>query len=352
MRIKVVILDQDENYKNRLINNFQIKYADKLELYTFSVNEHLYENLSASKADIVLLDAEMNISVNDIPKDQIVVYLSKTMDIEELEGIPAICKFQKIEMIYKQILGIYAETASNMKLKSGSASGRILLFISAQGGSGTSSAAASYALRCANKGKKVFYLNLELLGGTDLYFNGDGLMSFSDVIYALKSKNSNLRIKMESALKTDKSGVEFFDTCKNAYDMTELSNEEIKDLISGISQIKEYEDIVIDLSGGISERMLMLMKDFADRIICVNDGSKTGNSKFERFCEIYSVLEKRLETAFLNKMVLLYNRYSSRTSNQLSQSPVQVLGGINRYEGVSGRELIEEIAKLPVFDQI
>lgn len=352
MRIKVVILDQDENYKNRLISNFQIKYADKLELYSFSVNEHLTENLKASKADIILLDDELGISAKEISKEQIVVYLSKTMDIEELEGIPAICKFQKIEMIYKQILGIYAENVSNMKLKSGNTSGRILLFISAQGGSGASSVAASYVLRSANRGRKVFYLNLELLGCTDLYFFGDGIMSFSDIIYALKSKKSNLGIKMECAFKTDRSGVDFFDTCKNAYDMAELKDEEIKDLLKGISQIREYEDIVIDLSGGIDKRTVMLMKDCADKIVCVNDGSRTGNSKFERLCEILGILEKRLDTEILKKVVLLYNRYSNKTSSQLSQSPVQVLGGINRHEGVSGRELIEEIAKLPVLDQI
>lgn len=352
MRIKVVILDQDENYKNRLMSNFQIKYADKLELYSFSVNEQLPENLKACKADVVLLDDGLCTSAQEIPGDQILIYLSKTKDIEELNGIPAICKFQKIETIYKQILGIYAENVSNMKLKSGNAAGRILLFLSAQGGSGTSSAAASYALRCADKGRKVFYLNLELFGGAELFFSGDGAMSFSDVIYALKSKKSNLAIKMECAAKTDRSGVSFFDTCKNAYDMTELQDEEIKDLLDGITQMGEYEDVVIDLSGDVDKRAVLLMKDYADRIICVNDGSRTGNGKFERLCEIISILEKRLDTDILKKMVLLYNRYSSKTSSQLTQSPVQVLGGISRYEGVAGRELIEEIAKLPVLDQI
>lgn len=352
MKIKIAIFDKDENYKNRLLNNFQVKYADKLELYVFSDAEALYNNLKSNHIDVVLIDDSLRIKADNLPEGILLIYLCKTMGIEEIEGTPSICKFQKIETIYKQILGLYAENASNLKIKENGSSARIVLFVSAQGGSGTSSAAAAYALKCALDKKKVFYLNLELLGSPDIYFSSDGMMSFSDVIYALKSRKSNLAIKMESSAKTDKSGVDYFDTCKNAYDMSELRDEEIGDLLHGIMQMKEYDDIVLDLSGDMNERMFTLMKDYASRIICVNDGSITGNKKFEHFCEILGVMEQRSGKNILGKMALLYNRYGTKTSSQLEKSPIPVLGGIHRYEGVSGRDLIEQITKTGVLEQI
>lgn len=350
MKIRVAILDKDENYKNRILSVFQVKYAEKIELYIFSKTDQLKVALEQKKLDMVLVDEE--IEIDEFPEETVFVYLSKTIGVEELNDHPAICKFQKIDTIYKQILGIYADTNAAMKIKSGDNGAKIILFMSAQGGSGVSAAAAAYSLKRALEHKKVFYLNIERFGGVDLYFSSDGSMSFSEVIYALKSKKSNLIIKLESNMKTDKSGVDFFSDCKNAYDMFELKDDEVIRLIQGISKTKEYDEIVVDVSEGLNERGLMLMEDYADKIVYVNDGSKNGNRKFERFCQVMKLLEQRSEKRVFDKMVLLYNRYSSKTSEQLSESPMQVLGGIHRYEGTSGRELIEQIAKTDVLEKI
>lgn len=345
LKIKVAIVDTDENYTNHLVRNFQIHYADKLELYVFSTAGQLYNKLQSNRMDVILMDDSLEVEKEYVPEGAAFAYLCKTMDMEEEDGLPAICKFQKTEMIYKQILGIYAENAADVKIQINESLARLVLFVSAQGGSGTSAVAAAYALKCAADKKDVFYLNLELFGSPDLYFSHEGSMSFSDVIYALKSKKSNLSIKMESFMKTDKSGVDYFDTCKNAYDMAELTDKEIGLLLQGIAQMKEYEEIIIDLSGDLSERMLLLMRDYASRIICVSDGSVTGNRKFELFCEMLRVIEQREEKDILGKMALLYNHYRTKTSSQLLEVPIAVLDGIIPcYEGVAGRELVEQIA--------
>lgn len=350
MKICVAILDQDENYKNRILSVFQVKYAEKVELYIFSEEAQLRAALETKRIDMVLVDDEMEIT--DYPENIVIVYLSKNAGVEELYDHPVICKFQKVETIYKQILGIYADTNVALKLRSEGNQARIVVFMSAQGGSGVSSAATAYALKRAMEHKKVFYLNLERFGGTDLYFSGDGNMSFSDVIYALKSKKTNLIIKLESNLKTDKSGVDFFSECKNAYDMFELKDEEIVRLLQGISKTKEYDEIIVDISEGLSTRNLMLIEDYADRVVYVSDGSRNGNQKFEHFCQVIRLLEQRKEKKIFERMALLYNRYGTKTSEQLLESPIQVLGGIHRFEGISGRELTEEIAKVAVLEKI
>lgn len=352
MKIKVAILDRDENYKSRLLYHFQMKFADKVELYAFSTAGALENVLETTRVDVVLVDEDITLS-EKLKNSYNIVYLCKILGIEEMNGQRTICKFQKCEEIYKQLLSICADLDSNVNLKVKRYSSRIVLFVSAQGGSGISTLSAAYALKCAKKGKKVFYLNLEQFGGANLYFSGNGDMSFTDIIVALKSKKSNLPLKLESAIKTDKSGVDYLDISKNTYDMCELEDEEISELILGITQTREYSEIIIDVSGGFDQRKLLLMREHAGRIVCMNDGSSTGNLKFQRFCELLKVLEDRdKEAVVFEKMILLYNRYSSKTSTQLKESPVQVIGGIHRYEGIGGRELIEQIAILPLLENI
>lgn len=352
MKLKVAVLDQDLEYVNRLVRAFQQKYSDKILLSVFSGEDKLYQSLKKSHMDIILAEQSMKIEFDRIPENSIVGYLSTIADAEEIDGIPVIYKYQRIDLIYNLILDMYAENLSNIKLRRNGTAGEIVLFTSVQGGAGTSTAAAAYAMKKSFDGSRVFYLNLEDFGNSGLYFEGEGVLSFSDVIYSLKSRKSNLVIKMESAVRTDDSGVEFFYPCRNAYDMLELNDHEIGELIEGISQMKEYDEIVIDLSGNITERLLMLMKDYADSIVYVSDGSAAGNWKFERFCEVAGVMEQRNELGILEKTGLLYNRYSSKTSDQLGSAAVPIFGGIHRFEGLTGKALVKEIARTEAFNRI
>jgi len=54
----------------------------------------------------------------------------------------------------------------------------------------------------------------------------------------------------------------------------------------------------------------------------------------------------------MNKIQLLYNRYSSKNSMQMEKLPVSLLGGIHRFENVSGRPLIDQIAKMDILRQV
>lgn len=352
MKLKIAFLDQDTLYINRLVRALQTKYPDEFILSVFSNENNLYASLENTYVDIVLIDSSVKLDKDNIPENITLGYLSRLSKAEAIDGVPVICKYQKVDIIYKSILDLYAENSSNIKIKNDGGAARVILFMSAQGGSGTSVAAAAYAIGKAEENKRVFYLNLENLGSPYIYFNGDGALSFSDIIYSLKSKKSNLPIKIESASRRDDSGVAFFAPCSNAYDMFELQNSEVINLVQEISRTSKYDEIVIDISDGLNERTMMLMKECADAIIYVSDGSKNGNLKFERFCEVARVIEQRESISILGKMKLLYNRYSSKTGKQLTKSPIAVIGGIHRFEGIEGRELVGQVAQTETISRI
>lgn len=350
MKIKTAIYDPNIEFMNRLAKIFQQKYPDKIELSIFTNEDALYQNLKVRQTDIVLMDQSVKIKAEMIPAGVVAGYLSSMPDVDKVEGFPAVYKYQKAEALYKMALSLCAEGMSGIKWKKSESDMKVILFTSVQGGSGTSTAAAAYALRKAAGKRKIFYLNLEKFGDSGLYFQGDGNLSFSDIIYTLKSKKGNLLMKLESVIQSDSSGVDFFRTSRNAYDMFELSEEEILAVMQAISQTGKYEELVVDLSGELTEFMITLMSDHADKILYVADGSDTGNGKFERFCEVSRVLEQRQECSILNKTRLFYNRYSSRQSFPIERASVPVVGGAHRFEENSGKELVRKISQLDAFD--
>lgn len=352
MRINIALFDKDKNYSTRLLKSFQDKYVKEISISVFSDENLFVSELSSQHFDMVVIDQEYIHLRNHVPDRAVLAVLTKDNYIEEFEQIPAIGKYQKVETLYKRFIGIFADNSVGIKVRGSGAKANIILFTSAQGGSGTSSLAAAYAVNQAEKGKSVFFLNLETFGSSNSYFQGEGQGSFSDIIYALKSNNINLTMKLMSTIKRDASGVEFIDECRNAYDMLELKDQEIDALIEAISSVKEYDVVIIDYSGVSSERQMFLMKTYADSIVYVNDGSEIGNTKFTRFCEVIAVVEKMENKALLSKMALVYNRFSSQTGRQLQTIPIARLGGIHRIEGITGRELVEELSRQEVMADI
>lgn len=345
MKLKVVVFDDDTGFLNRLAVAFQKKYEDKISPMMFSDAEAMYESMQKIRADLILAKQSFKVDRRRVPAETVIGCLCEAPDIQEIEGVPAVCKYQKIEDIYKRILNIYADYSADIRLQNNESGGKVILFTSVQGGCGTSTAAAAYALRIAREGKKVFYLNMELLGDADLYFSGSAGLSFSDVIYALKSRSGNLELRLEGIIEAASSGVDFFHTCKNSYDMFELKDQELEELIRVIFHVRSYDALVVDISGELTDRQLKLMHEIADKIVYVSDGSITGNRKFERFCEVVRVLEERKGIQILGKVVLLYSRYSSRTGTQLEKTAVPVLGGIHRIEGITGEELLQRVSE-------
>lgn len=210
MKIKLVIADGDEKYIRRLSSYFQIHYADKLELYLFSSEEALKDFLKENVVHVILLGEDMK-DFAELPEHTACAWLVYAAGLHEFQGRRAICRFQKAERIYREILSLFSEVDGCFGLGGGEGSTRVCLFTSAQGGAGTSTAAAAWALHLAAQGKKVFYLNLESFGESGLYFEGEGTQDFSDVIFSLKSKKSSLSVKIESSIRTDRSGVQYFE---------------------------------------------------------------------------------------------------------------------------------------------
>ena len=67
MRIKLALLDKDQNYLNRIVSVFNTKYSDKLEIYSFTNTENALATLDSARIDVLVasdvfeIDADLHI---------------------------------------------------------------------------------------------------------------------------------------------------------------------------------------------------------------------------------------------------------------------------------------------------
>lgn len=314
MKIKLALLDSDVNYLNRIVNAFNTKYAEKFEIYSFTKYENAIAELESSHIDVLVASDYFEIDVSKLPKRCGFAYFVDSADIDTVNNQKAISKFQKADLIYRQILSIYSENASAVSgLKLTDDSCKVIAFTSPSGGTGSSVMAAACALHFASQSKKTLYLNFEKLGSSDLYFNAEGQFDISDIIFALKSKNSNLAMKMESCVKQDQRGVYFFSKPKVALDMLELGTEEIIRFVADAKLSGNYSYIILDLDFEMEPGLINILKQ-TNAVIWTGDGSEVSNLKIKRAYDALAILDGNNDSQLLNRTMLIYNKFSNKSS--------------------------------------
>ena len=350
MKIRLAILEKDENYLSRIVGTFNNRFSERLIIYSFTDLDTALESLEKEKIDIFIASEEYKIDTEVIPKDCGFAYFVESSSLESLYDQRIICKYQKAELIYKEILGIYAEISSSSKTHRIEQEGvsEVIVFMPVSGGVGCSTMAASCAIALARKGKKVLYLNLEQTGSSSLYFQAEGQFDLNDIIYSIKSRRSNLALKLESSVKKDTTGVAFYQTPKIALDIASLTEEDLQQLIQELAVASSYEYIIIDTDFSFDSRSMEIINQ-SRNVVLVSDGSEVANCKLQRTIEALKAMNENSNKAMLSKFMLLYNKFSSKTGKTIEVG-LKSLGGAPRYEGATIKQLTDRLSTLRVFD--
>lgn len=353
MKIKLAILDKDTAYLQRIVSVFNNKYADKLEIYSFTDQEMALETVQKAKIHVLLAGEGYPIKPEELPQRCAFAWFVETPDIEHIDQCAAICKFQKISRIYQQILNLYSEVAADIVTTGNGENNRtkVISVLSPAGGVGCSTIASACAKALCRNGKRVFYLNLEKYGSTNMLFQGDGTETLSDALYAIKSGKANLSMKLEGIVRQDRSGVYFLTECNVVLDRLEMKREELDVLLQQIKLGEGYDNIILDMDFSFDALEMEAMRQ-SHNILVVSDGSENANTKIQRVFEAINILEQRGGSELTNKILLLYNKFYAQTGKQLENSYFPVLGMIPDFKGMKLQQIIEEIAKTNVFESL
>lgn len=351
IKIKLVIADKDEVYVKRLINFFNTNYSDKLEIYYFTYLEEVNDFIEKNKVDVLIATETFGINIKEIPKKIAFAYFSESPSIDTINNMRTVCKYQKVDLIYKEILSLYSEKTTNVEYKVSEGDNTLMLtFLSTSGGTGSSTVAAACAMNMARRGKKVLYLNLEQFGTPNVFFNAEGNFDFGEVIYSIKSKKPNLALKLESSVKQDGTGVFFYDACKMIPDIMAITAEDLKKFFHELKIVSVYDYVIIDTDFYYSKIAFPIAR-FSHSLIFVSDGSQISNMKFERAYKGMQLLEEQININLIQKLCIIYNKFSSKTSKYSEEGSINILGGIPKYEGATSIEIAKQISFMQFFDK-
>lgn len=342
MKLKVAIADEDKNYIAHFINCVQINYFEQMELSTFTSQESLEDYLQGQGCDVLLYTSSFR--VEDYRGVRFV--LSEKREQEEIDGIETICKYQKMEYIYKRLLNAYAESKDSYKLhlfdqKTGT---RIVTFISGAGGSGKSLCAAGFSYIQAMSGKRVLYLSTETLPSTQEYFTAEGGITLSQVFFAVKRSKGNIPMKIESALQLDRSGVSFFQSGENPLELLEITSQDWEELMIQLIAMKKFDVIVVDTENALMESMGSILS-LSDVLVTICGIYNSDISKCQQLFRGIQIRGKQKKEDWLQKTCIIFNRDVGRNMpSEIDRVPVA--GTIAQLTlGMSGEQNLRMLAE-------
>ncbi len=344
MRIRVGIYDKDETYVSRMVRYFTTYYIDKIELSVFSEADNFYDFVKYKKIDVALVSSVADYRDFTLPKNTILAYLSEESNVDKIDNVRAVYKYQKMENLYREILGIFAELDNNAAYKVADGESPIILFNGAAGGVGTTTMAIACARHLTDNGKKVLYLNLEDNGVVSPVLTGEGNATLSEVLYSVKSSAANLVLKLESMVRKDEYGVYFYEPYSLTLDSAEMTEKNLEEILKAVKIYFGYHAIVIDVDSGSTWKSRFLRK-WANKIVIVSDGREYTNIKLDRLLKEIEILDEQEETRVLSKVNILGNRYTNKSKNVPEQYRDFVCETIKMFENDDPKAVVARVSR-------
>ena len=350
MKIKLAILDSDSGYIQRVVPIFNNKFAKELEIYSFTEIEPALECLSEKKIDVFLAASSFRPDADKIPKKCGFAYLVDSLDIDRIDNYRAICKFQKAEIIYKQVLNIFSEQVPNITgIQSNENDAmKTIVFSSPVGGVGTSTLAAACAISLASKGYRTLYVNCQVYGEAEKYFTCDGQFDFSDVIYAVKSNKTNRAMKLQSTLKQSETGVYYYSSVKIALDMMEMTSQDYLVLQNEFKALGCFDYVVMDMDFPRTQGEFKFFES-CNSIVVVSDTTEIAEEKIEKAIASIQILDGQADFAIQPRMWLINNK---QIASVMPCHDIRNLGSFPMYQAVAPSQMARQLAVSNNFDNL
>jgi hypothetical protein len=173
----------------------------------------------------------------------------------------------------------------------------------------------------------------------------------TDVVFATKSRNSNLAMALSAtAVKDEASGLYYYASARTAADVMELTDDELSRLyqISMLGTDSRY--VVLDVpfawSGSHAEALSR-----SALVVAVTDGRPLSNHKLMRAVE---ALELRTESGSTDLSwrphLVFYNQFSSNGSVKIDSPDLPEAGGAGRLVGLTESQVVEQLEQSAAFN--
>jgi len=310
--IKLLILDDDDEYSFNLCNYLTHNYSETLQVNYYNNSYKIEEWIRKINPDIILICEKYYNQICDHFKKTLIILTTGTNSVG-LADISSIYKYKDANQIAGDIINSFTK-AGNIITHTKEKTTKTIALYCATGNVGKTTVALGISTICSYLGLSVFYLNLEQFQSTDIFFSNNSEYSFSDIIYFAKERDKNLLSKISTmSCKDTASSVHYFKEANNAFEINELLPQDISFIVDTMKECGQYDLIVIDMDSQLNENTISIF-EIADEILYVFTDEEICLHKTEMFIDSISMLSNRFarNTFLTHKILYVANKVSKQ----------------------------------------
>lgn len=378
MGIRIGITDGNRAFFDRFYAAFRNDYPEEFEIYLFPDLARALTAVERFQLKAVLLempeDTLLEMPPEGLPSSAFFARLCDRKQeekewehrhLERLDGgfddIPLLCRFRSAEewreLLLSEIAALSGETdrAVETGRNGGGFTGRgvdskVVLFTSAAGGTGASSAARGFAEYCLRHGRHVLLLDLQTFPdhhGTP----GDDLYSLEDVLLSMRGLRYAPDAVLERAFLPEEEGPTTIRPPSNPGVLFDMTGEEIVTIVDHIRELHRYSPIILDMTFDASERAILpILK--AERTVLVSNGTQIANEKTKQLLDHLPAFCREDSLSLYERVCLLYNRFPKGEGVLLKTETPYKLGGIRELPIRDPEDVTGEISNSPAMERL
>lgn len=350
-KLNLVIADIDEAYVRGLSAYLNSYHLPAFTVSCFTKHDAFTSYIGRQPTvDVLLAGPEFYDISAGYPNIKLRVMLSSSPMNEGYPGFQAINRFSTGEKLIGEVVHLYSRlNPQDIGFSPGLKDTGLIGVYSASGGAGKTTIAAALAIQCSELGMKAFYLNLEAINSTAMFFNADSKRNLSYIFYYIKEKSSNLSFRMEGVKSTDSdSRVDFFSPPESPMEYEELDPGESERLLQGLKAMNSYDYIFIDMSCALDMKNHKIM-NLCDRIVLVELPERMSHIKKEMLLKELVKLDSGSAKLISEKLVGVMNRYKGKAADVHGDS--QEYGNVSIRIPEYPRTLLKEDGRAAIDDE-
>ncbi|MBP9988943.1 MAG: hypothetical protein KBT46_05535 [Ruminococcus sp.] len=122
-------------------------------------------------------------------------------------------------------------------------------------------------------------------------------------------------------------------------------------MIEETKLVGSYNYIILDMDFSLDKEMLKVVRQ-SHAFVWVGDGSDISNAKLFRAYNALNAMEQNAESPLTNRLALIYNKFSNKTSKTLNEIGIKNVGGAPRYEHTTTAQVVGQLAPMDMFEKI
>ena len=350
VKIKLAIVENDEQYLNRFANYLMLHYGDQFEIVQFTEWEY-FEQYTANNNLHCAVICEKFAAEKTIVESESVIVLKSGTELSDKSQGKSVLKYQNVENIINEIKLISADQMGKTFDGETKADMPIYLFEDAIGGAGTTTIAVAFSRYLAYKGKNVLYLNMEQVGDISCFFPQDTQGSFSEVIYQLKAQKGNIQLKIDGLTKVDSIGVNYILPCAKSIDLLSFTENDWEFLVDTLKVMNKFDCVVIDKNFGL-QGLDNIIRRFAYRIVYVTNGKPIQERKLERVEAALAMLDGMEKKNIGEKACKILNRCNVSSVKDLYETKIPTILGFQEVHRNDANLVAEDLAHKEGFSSL